>query len=229
MKEHNTRSKNSTINEVIKSSALKPNLETSTRKCKRNDYDSGAELNMELERQENSSPRLALKTQKRKRNQNDLDSQKENKAKNGYMLRNRLTSNTVTTETGNQKQLPTKSNSATNRTASTAKSQTKRAAQLQLQERLLHDVPTKEYLPNEIILATIPGYAPWPARILEMIGQTILVEFFGTGEKNLVRPNTICHFDIKKVLPLLNRKGYKKAIIELELCLGIPKSLSVIS
>lgn len=100
---------------------------------------------------------------------------------------------------------------------------------MKLQERLTADVPTKEYIINEVVLAIVPGYAPWPARILNISGQTIFVEFFGTGERNLFRSSAISHFDIKKVLPLLKRKGYKKAMIELELCLNIPSSVSVIS
>lgn len=145
------------------------------------------------------------------------------------MLRNRLTSNTAVAET--QKRLRIENNSASkeNNSIAHSTSEPKRKAKLQLQERLQNEVPSKEYLPNEIILATVPGYAPWPARIIEMVGQTILVEFFGTGQKNLLRSSSIRHFDIKMVLPLLNRKGYKKAMTELELCLGIPSSLSVIS
>lgn len=52
---------------------------------------------------------------------------------------------------------------------------------------------------------------------LSMTGQTILIEFFGTGQKNLVRPNSVRHFDINTVLPLLNRKRYRKAMKELEI------------
>lgn len=45
--------------------------------------------------------------------------------------------------------------------------------------------------------------------------------------RNLVRLNAISQFSIKNVIPLLNRKGYKKAIVELELALGIPSTLSL--
>lgn len=51
-----------------------------------------------------------------------------------------------------------------------------------LQERLRNDTPNKEFITNEIILATIPGFAPWPARILNISGQTISIQFFGTGQ-----------------------------------------------
>lgn len=62
------------------------------------------------------------------------------------------------------------------------KRQGRRSMKMQLQERILNDVPGKEYLMNEIVLATIPGYSPWPARITNITGQTIMIEFFGTGQ-----------------------------------------------
>lgn len=159
---------------------------------------------------------------KRKRNGNDSSGKRE---ENRYMLRNKPRSSTVITEI---RKRPNIEDEDSGRIAQT-KPKPKRRANLQLQERLLNDVPSKEYLPNEIILATIPGYVAWPARILEMMGQTVLVEFFGTGQRNLVRPGSIRHFDVKAAIPLLNRKGYKKAMTELELCLAIPASLTVIS
>lgn len=58
-----------------------------------------------------------------------------------------------------------------------------KSSKLQLQQRMRNEAPTKEYLIGEIVLATIPGYVPWAARILNITGQTILVEFFGTGQK----------------------------------------------
>lgn len=93
----------------------------------------------------------------------------------------------------------------------------------------MSDAPSKVYIINEVILATIPGYAPWPARILDMTGQTVIIEFFGTGHINPVRPNLISPFDMKKIIPLLSRKGYKKAILELEMTLGIPSNLSLVN
>lgn len=51
-----------------------------------------------------------------------------------------------------------------------------------LQEKMLNDAPKNTYLINEIVLATIPGFVAWPARIKNMIGETIYVEFFGTGQ-----------------------------------------------
>lgn len=58
----------------------------------------------------------------------------------------------------------------------------RKSSKIQLLERIRLEIPTKDYLINEIVLTTIPGYKPWPSRILNITGQTITVEFFGTGE-----------------------------------------------
>lgn len=52
-----------------------------------------------------------------------------------------------------------------------------------LKERIFDEAPDKQFIVNEIVLATVPGYSAWPARIIEINGQTIQVEFFGTGER----------------------------------------------
>lgn len=39
-----------------------------------------------------------------------------------------------------------------------------------------------EFIINEVVLATIQGYAPWPAYIMNIEGDTYTVRFFGTGE-----------------------------------------------
>lgn len=44
---------------------------------------------------------------------------------------------------------------------------------------------------------------------------------------NLVRAQAICHFNVNKTIPLLNRKGYKKAMMELELILNVPTDASL--
>lgn len=68
------------------------------------------------------------------------------------------------------------------RTSETENRKRKRTyTKMQLQEYIDNESPNRQYIVNEIILATIPGFAPWPARILKIIGQTITVEFFGTG------------------------------------------------
>lgn len=51
-----------------------------------------------------------------------------------------------------------------------------------LQEFIDDRSPVHEFVLNEIVLATVPGYAPWPSRIIKIVGETIFVEFFGTGQ-----------------------------------------------
>lgn len=53
---------------------------------------------------------------------------------------------------------------------------------LTLEQHIENETPSKNYVENEIVIATIPGYAPWPARILSIQSETIMVEFFGTGQ-----------------------------------------------
>lgn len=57
----------------------------------------------------------------------------------------------------------------------------RKSMKIQLRERMMNEVPVKEFLIDEVILATVPGFVPWPARILNITGQTIMIEFFGTG------------------------------------------------
>lgn len=51
-----------------------------------------------------------------------------------------------------------------------------------LSEKMLRESPGKEFVLNEIVLAAVPGFVPWPARIVEISGETLRVEFFGSGE-----------------------------------------------
>lgn len=50
---------------------------------------------------------------------------------------------------------------------------------------------------------------------------------FSFFHSNLVRAQAICHFNVNKTIPLLNRKGYEKAMMEVELILGIPTDASL--
>lgn len=45
--------------------------------------------------------------------------------------------------------------------------------------------------------------------------------------RNPIRSGSISRFEIKKAIPLLERKGYTKAIRELEMVLGIPRNISL--
>lgn len=77
------------------------------------------------------------------------------------------------------------------------------------------------------MLATVPGYPAWPAKVVDIKGSTITVEFFGTGEKNPLRSHAISRFEFNQIPPLINRKGYRKAVRELELVLEIPNDISI--
>lgn len=45
--------------------------------------------------------------------------------------------------------------------------------------------------------------------------------------RNPVRSNAITRFDLNIVKPLLKRKGFKKAMLELELILQVPDGISL--
>lgn len=118
-------------------------------------------------------------------------------------------------------------NEATTKTIQNTKKKGRKSTKLTLKEKISHDAPYKEYIVGEIILATVVGYPPWPARIIDINGHTLKVEFFGTGEINPLRSNAIARFELNKTIPLLKRKGYAKAMRELEFVLGISKDHSV--
>lgn len=63
-----------------------------------------------------------------------------------------------------------------------AKQNKGRVRNLSLKEKMDKNAPSNEYMLNEIILATIPGFCAWPARIINISNETIMVEFFGTGQ-----------------------------------------------
>lgn len=96
-----------------------------------------------------------------------------------------------------------------------------------IKEKIRERNPNKEYMINEVVLATVPGYPPWPARILNINGQTIDVEFFGTGERNPIRCSALTRFELNRTIPLLQRKCYRKTMKELEMVLGIPNDVSI--
>lgn len=75
----------------------------------------------------------------------------------------------------------TRNESSTNTLSQPKKEKIRKSTKI-LQERILNEAPDRVFLPNEIVLCAIPGYAPWPARILQISGQTITIQFFGTGQ-----------------------------------------------
>lgn len=58
----------------------------------------------------------------------------------------------------------------------------RRKSQMRLKEKIQNEAPQNCFLMHEIVLATIPGFSPWPARIVNIMDETIHVEFFGTGQ-----------------------------------------------
>lgn len=62
------------------------------------------------------------------------------------------------------------------------KNEKRRKSQMCLKEKMTIEAPQNNFLIHEIVLATIPGFSPWPARIVNIMDETIHVEFFGTGQ-----------------------------------------------
>lgn len=52
----------------------------------------------------------------------------------------------------------------------------------QLQEKIQQESPSNQFNVGEIVFGSIPGFSPWPARIKLIQHETILIEFFGTGQ-----------------------------------------------
>lgn len=63
----------------------------------------------------------------------------------------------------------------------TSRTSNRRIKKLTLEEKIRNQAPENNFLCNEIVLATIPAFCPWPARIIQIINEMIMVEFFGTG------------------------------------------------
>lgn len=62
------------------------------------------------------------------------------------------------------------------------KPKSRRVKKLTLSEKIRKESPENVFVVNEIVLATVPGYCAWPSRILSIRNETIMVEFFGTGQ-----------------------------------------------
>lgn len=107
----------------------------------------------------------------------------------------------------NKKDTTTKIQSDTNTSSGQkrkreSEKRTRKTTKLQLQEQIDNDSPSRQCLVNEIVLTTITGFAPWPSRILKIIDQTILIEFFGTGQRYVQRIHShevkfVCKFYVK--------------------------------
>lgn len=82
---------------------------------------------------------------------------------------------------------------------------------------------------NQIVLAKMSTYSPWPAKVIEIINdKKVKVFFFGTSNHGFV--NLIDCVDVRSCGPvicrLLNSKqtSYKKAVREMEISIGLTGS-----
>lgn len=111
-----------------------------------------------------------------------------------------------------------------NKTHSRARTRTRK---LTLAQAIENGSPSNEFVTDEVVLVTIPGFCAWPARIVGILGETLMVEFFGTSQINPVRINAVTRFKLIDVIPLLQRKGFRKSMEELEFALQIPPQISL--
>lgn len=107
------------------------------------------------------------------------------------------------------------------------KSKISRTRKLTLAQAIENGSPANEFVADEVVLVTIPGFCPWPARILGISSETLMVEFFGTGQMNPLRIYAVKRFRLNDVIPLIERKGYKKSLEELEFILQIPPQITL--
>lgn len=123
------------------------------------------------EKENSSKPNETQKLERRLRSQNNQDD------KIPPQQARKLRSNA---NVNNESTMPNESvdRPSSKRKRETAKTNTK----LRLEEKIENESPSKDYILNEIVLCAIPGYPPWPARIIDILNQTIFVEFFGTGQ-----------------------------------------------
>lgn len=115
-----------------------------------------------------------------------------------------------------------------------------------MKERIENEAPGNHFMLNEIVLATVPGYVARPAKIFDINGLYTLnflepergknsgylnfhsyYIFFQFFVRNPLRCNAIARFELNSTIPLMKRKGYRKAMREVELVLGIPKDISM--
>lgn len=111
-----------------------------------------------------------------------------------------------------------------NKTHSRARTRTRK---LTLAQAIENGSPSNEFVTDEVVLVTIPGFCAWPARIVGILKETLMVEFFGTSQINPVRINAVTRFKLIDVIPLLQRKGFRKSMEELEFALQIPPQFSL--
>lgn len=137
---------------------------STTRNRKRNDGQSDENISNKDESEKSSSPKKYML--------------RSNKLKEGVTI----TSDDAPVQTRKRKynEIDRKNAKGNNETGKC--SAFSRSAKMLLQERISNESPDREFIVNEIVLVTIPGFCPWISRILNISAQTIAIEFFGTGQ-----------------------------------------------
>lgn len=102
---------------------------------------------------------------------------------NDNNIQTSTTSNNVGIQTRSMKRKRVDVNSPAVPRKEIEKPKPRRVRKLTIKERIKIDAPDNEFMANEVILATIPGFCAWPARIIQILNETIIVEFFGTGQR----------------------------------------------
>lgn len=103
-------------------------------------------------------------------------------------------------------------------------------------------VPSQKWIPvktaidlkeDDLVMAKMKSFCPWPARIIRVKGKRTDVFFFGTNQTGTVDTNQIrlfcdCSQEIKRLL-LRHNLSFIKAVKEVEVILKIPDNLSILN
>lgn len=94
--------------------------------------------------------------------------------------------------------------------------------------------PMKEVVNGQIVLCKLRGYCEWPARILNIDGKKINVQFFGDNTTANTNINNIYDFRTSFEVILNNLRNFKRdlyaySVMEAEKAVGISKSMSILN
>lgn len=84
---------------------------------------------------------------------------------------------------------------------------------------------TKQIEINQIVLAKMATYSPWPAKIVQIMNNKAKVFFFGTNQHGQVKVNECvavekCGLVISRLIAT-KQANYHKAVREMEICIGL--------
>lgn len=88
---------------------------------------------------------------------------------------------------------------------------------------------------GQIVLFRMSGYCEWPARVIGIDGRVVEVRFFGDNKtwkstsKDIIYRYEDCADLIVFNLRRRKTKDYYKAVKEVEIALGVPESLSILT